>query len=271
MATSPAGTGAVSVSVTTACNRRTWWGDTDLCNSPSLQFTYVTPDDTDARLEPAWKGAGGCGVLANVRRERGHTRLYLRGVAGSLPTGTTLNASTGLVSGTPTTAGSFCYTIKVTDGGAPPQTATLDACVPIAPATLTMISICVCDDQSGRLIFAEQCGERWNHALQLYAGLRHATGRHDAQCHGPGTVSGTPTTAGGFSYAIKVTDSGIPARIVTNRHERDHCACDNDDDLDRVCDDQSGQPLFAEQRGERWQPRPTPTRWSTARCRPAPR
>src|SRR5262249_32855244 len=34
------------------------------------------------------------------------------------------NASSGLVSGTPTTAGAFSYTIKVTDSGGPPQTAT---------------------------------------------------------------------------------------------------------------------------------------------------
>ena len=39
--------------------------------------------------------------------------------AGSLPAGTTLNASTGTVSGTPTTAGPFSYTIKGTDSTGP--------------------------------------------------------------------------------------------------------------------------------------------------------
>ena len=34
---------------------------------------------------------------------------------GSLPTGCTLNASTGVVSGTPTAAGTFTFTIKITD------------------------------------------------------------------------------------------------------------------------------------------------------------
>ncbi|MFX4732792.1 putative Ig domain-containing protein, partial [Acinetobacter baumannii] len=36
--------------------------------------------------------------------------------AGSLPAGTTLDPSTGTVSGIPTTAGAFDYTIRVTDG-----------------------------------------------------------------------------------------------------------------------------------------------------------
>ncbi len=44
--------------------------------------------------------------------------------AGSLPAGTTINTSTGTVSGAPTAAGAFSYTIKATDSGSPQQTAT---------------------------------------------------------------------------------------------------------------------------------------------------
>jgi hypothetical protein len=44
--------------------------------------------------------------------------------AGSLPAGTTLNAATGLVSGTLTTAGNFSYTVKVTDSSPVQQTTT---------------------------------------------------------------------------------------------------------------------------------------------------
>ncbi|MEJ0096838.1 MAG: putative Ig domain-containing protein [Bauldia sp.] len=43
---------------------------------------------------------------------------------GSLPLGTSLNASTGTVSGTPTTSGTFSYQITVTDSATPtPHTA----------------------------------------------------------------------------------------------------------------------------------------------------
>ena len=44
--------------------------------------------------------------------------------AGSLPDGTSLSASTGLVSGTPVASGPFTYTIQVADGGAIPLTTT---------------------------------------------------------------------------------------------------------------------------------------------------
>jgi hypothetical protein len=41
--------------------------------------------------------------------------------AGTLPAGTTLDTSTGTVSGTPNTTGAFNYTIEVTDSGSPVQ------------------------------------------------------------------------------------------------------------------------------------------------------
>jgi hypothetical protein len=44
--------------------------------------------------------------------------------AGAVPAGTTFSTTTGLVSGTPTAAGGFSYTVKVTDSGATPQTST---------------------------------------------------------------------------------------------------------------------------------------------------
>ncbi len=44
--------------------------------------------------------------------------------AGALPPGTTLNTGTGLVSGTPNSAGNFSYTIKATDSSPTPQMTT---------------------------------------------------------------------------------------------------------------------------------------------------
>src|SRR6202035_5208543 len=56
--------------------------------------------------------------------------------AGTLPAGITLNASTGVLAGTPTVAGTFSFTVTVTDSGS--QTATKATSITIAAGALTM-------------------------------------------------------------------------------------------------------------------------------------
>ncbi|MDA4835227.1 putative Ig domain-containing protein, partial [Enterobacter hormaechei] len=60
--------------------------------------------------------------------------------AGALPTGVTLDAKTGALSGTPTASGSFAVTITATDSstGAGPYSATRTYTIAIAAPTLTL-------------------------------------------------------------------------------------------------------------------------------------
>src|SRR5213076_15471 len=56
---------------------------------------------------------------------------------GALPTGVSLNASTGAITGTPALAGNFAFTIKVTDGSAQSQTANTSISVVAAPLQIS--------------------------------------------------------------------------------------------------------------------------------------
>jgi hypothetical protein len=59
-------------------------------------------------------------------------------VSGKLPTGLTLNATTGVLSGTPTVAGSFKFSITVTDSEQEPATFTQSYTVSTLPEPLTV-------------------------------------------------------------------------------------------------------------------------------------
>jgi hypothetical protein len=112
-ATSPAGSGTVDVTVTSAATSPTSAADR-FTSIPTLTLTSTASNATLVGQSYSQTNVGS-----------GGTTPYAYSVsAGTLPGGTTLNAATGTVSGTPTNAGAFSYTIKVTDSGSPAQTAT---------------------------------------------------------------------------------------------------------------------------------------------------
>ena len=124
---------------------------------------------------------------------------------GAIPPGTTLDPTTGTVSGTPTTAGSFAYTIRVTDSNAPANTVQENVSGSVTPVFL---SLAVTPSA------VTQVGQPYSQTSLASGGIAPYIYSIDAGAVPPGTtldtatgtVSGTPTTGGGFSYTIKVTD-----------------------------------------------------------------
>ncbi len=124
-------------------------------------------------------------------------------ISGSLPTGLTLNASTGTASGTPTAAGTFPFTIQVTDAAA--DTATADCSITIAP-TLAII----CDSPPGAVV-----GMPYSHAFPASGGIPGYTFDISVPAlpvgltldPATGIASGTPTLAGTANFTVRVTDS----------------------------------------------------------------
>jgi hypothetical protein len=124
--------------------------------------------------------------------------------AGALPTGLALNSATGQISGTPTTAGSFNFTIKVTDVNAATASKSFTLTVNPAPVITTKSlpagtvaasysQIVTATGGTPPLVWAVLSPGA------LPAGLSLNTGS--------GQISGTPTTAGTSSFTIQVTDA----------------------------------------------------------------
>lgn len=125
--------------------------------------------------------------------------------AGTLPAGLTLAASTGVISGTPTTAGTSNFTVKVTDSSQPTQSVTKALSITInAALAITTQSL-----PNGSLNNAYSSTVNATGGIQPYSWSITAgslpTGLSISQSSG--TISGTPTATGTFNFTVTVTDS----------------------------------------------------------------
>src|SRR5438874_2695058 len=120
--------------------------------------------------------------------------------ATGLPAGLTVNTTSGLISGTPTTAGTYSVTISATNGGGTGN-ATLTLTIKPPPPVIT--SSLTATGQVGvafsYTIAATNSPTSYN-ATGLPAGLSVNTST--------GLISGTPTTAGTYAVTISATNSG---------------------------------------------------------------
>ena len=123
--------------------------------------------------------------------------------AGALPAGLTLNAGSGLLSGTPTGAGSFSFTVQALDSTLLPVTASYTMTVlnvlSIVPTTVANGTVGVVYSQTltasgatGTVSWAVTTGA-------LPAGLSLGVAS--------GVIGGTPTAAGSFAFTVTATDS----------------------------------------------------------------
>jgi hypothetical protein len=160
--------------------------------------------------------SGTVGVLygTNLSATGGKTPYKWSIISGSLPPGLTLSTS-GLISGTPTTAGTYNFTVKVRDSSLPQQTASKTLAITITEQTIPL-SITTTSLPSGTV------GNAYTESLSatggkkpyswsivsgsLPSGLSLDTG---------GIISGTPTKAGTYNFTIKVADSSSPQQTAT--------------------------------------------------------
>ena len=132
---------------------------------------------------------------------------------GSLPPGLSLNSSTGAITGTPTTAGPYSFTAKVTDSETTPQSVTANLSITVNP----QLAITTTSLSTGVLNIA------YNQSLAATGGISPYTWSISTGNLPPGlsltastgAITGTPTTAGSYSFTAKVTDSGSPAQSTT--------------------------------------------------------
>lgn len=122
--------------------------------------------------------------------------------AGTLPAGVTLSAS-GILSGTPGASGTASFTVAVADAGGQQATRALSLHILAVPLVITTVSL-----PSGNV------NQAYSQALAGSGGTPPLSWSLDSgslpsglTLSAAGTISGTPSAAGGFSFTARLSDS----------------------------------------------------------------
>ncbi len=168
----------------------------------SLLLTTLDPNIETASLPNATVGAG---YSQTLRATGGAPPYAWRLESGLLPPGLSLNASTGVISGTPASAGTFRFRVRVTDNAG--AFASREYTVAINNPT---VSVETNSPLSGGVV-----GAGYSQALRATGGTPPYSWRLESGSLPPGlslnastgVISGTPRSAGTFTFQVRVTDN----------------------------------------------------------------
>jgi hypothetical protein len=136
-------------------------------------------------------------------------------ISGALPPGLALNAGTGQVSGTPTQWGGYPYTVTVTDSSSTPAIDTGQGTVNIAQQLQIIGTLNPAFIGQSYTTYLTAIGGYYPYTWAVSSGslppglTLYGTG---------GFITGTPTQLGSNSFALQVSDSGVPPMMVTQAY-----------------------------------------------------
>jgi len=120
-----------------------------------------------------------------------------------------LTFATGAISGTPTTAGEYTFTVQVTDSSDPAESATQVFSISIAAEGVLIITT-TCLSDGG-------VGIPYNATVVAIGGTEPYTWSYSGDWPDgltldsvTGAISGAPTVAGDYNFTVQVTDSSGP-------------------------------------------------------------
>lgn len=126
--------------------------------------------------------------------------------AGNLPAGLTLGASTGTISGTPTTAANSTFTLQVTDSGSPALMASGQFSIAISPAPAIVFSTASLASATYNVAYTgavTATGGAGTLSYKVSAGSLPA----GLTLSSAGAITGTPTAAGTANFTVTASDA----------------------------------------------------------------
>ena len=154
---------------------------------------------------PASLPAGTLGLAySQTLAVTGGTPPYTWAATPGIPPGLTINSSTGVISGTPTTTGSFSFAVQATDSTRQIATQTFTMTINPAPLTITTVPP----------LFNGTIGTAYLQTFSGSGGIKPYTwsilsGNTGGLTLDPnsGALAGTPQTAGTYTFTLQLADS----------------------------------------------------------------
>ncbi|MBI5406211.1 MAG: putative Ig domain-containing protein, partial [Nitrospirae bacterium] len=148
-------------------------------------------------------GTAGAAYNQTVSATGGKTPYSWSIIAGSLPAGLSLNASTGVISGTPSVTGTSNFTIQVQDANSAVATQALSIAI-YSPLSITTTALA---DGTVSVAYSQTLsatGGKTPYTWSITSGSLPAGLTLNP---GTGVISGTPTATGASNFTVQVTDA----------------------------------------------------------------
>ena len=179
-----------------------------------VTYTAIVPP-TFVNASPATSGTVNTAYAGYTFTATGTAPITFTKDSGNLPPGLTL-ASNGVLSGTPTTAGTYTFKVKAANGTSP-DALTADITITIAPAPVAPTFVNASPPLSGTV------GTAYAGYTFTATGTAPITFTKDSGNLPPGltlasngVLSGTPTTAGDYTFKVKAANGTSPNAFTAN-------------------------------------------------------
>ena len=128
-------------------------------------------------------------------------------VSGSLPPGVALSASTGSITGTPTASGPYSFTVQVRDSEASPQTASKQFGISVGTAAALQITSSTLPNGTVQLAYSAPLAATGGTPPYSWSMVSGSLPPGVALSASTGSITGTPTASGPYSFTVQVRDS----------------------------------------------------------------
>jgi Putative Ig domain len=179
----------------------------------SLSITVNAPPTfTTMSLPTAMEGS----AYSQTIQAAGTAPLAYSISSGALPTGLNLSTSTGAITGTPIgPTGPSAFTIKVTDGNTPAQSATQPLSITVNPAATLMITTPTLTNGNVNAAYSATLQSTGGVAPIAWSVIAGALPTGLNLNSSTGAITGTPTESGVFSLTFQAADSSLPQQTST--------------------------------------------------------